>query len=163
MSNAAYVLVVVQSGLLDSVDLFETEEEALKAGQARWQEETGTPSMAEDRHCSEEEQADIEPGYQPEYGGVVRGYVMHWWSEEGNLDIWVVETGEPKAACRELEDLAYIEWARIIYGKQDEIEIDDDAKVSHAHNHDADAPCHNADDHGAYVQAWVWVEAEEEE
>lgn len=61
------------------------------------------------------------------------------------------------------EDLAYIEKARAEYGREGEIEIDDNAVVSHAHNHPPDQPCHDADDHGAYVAAWVWVENEEEE
>ena len=62
-----------------------------------------------------------------------------------------------------ITDKAFRRAAKHYHHDEGNIEIDDDAKVSHAHNHDADAPCHNADDHGAYVQAWVWVEAEEEE
>lgn len=55
------------------------------------------------------------------------------------------------------EHQAYREAARQQYGREGEIEIDDAAEVSHAHDHAPDAPCHSADDEGAYVQAWLWV------
>jgi hypothetical protein len=45
---------------------------------------------------------------------------------------------------------AYRRRAKKMY-KEGELEIDDDAVVSHG------------DDHGAYVQAWIWVEDEDEE
>jgi ATP-dependent protease HslVU (ClpYQ) peptidase subunit len=44
---------------------------------------------------------------------------------------------------------AYRRRAKKLY-KEGELEIDDDAVVSHG------------DDHGAYVMAWVWVEDEDE-
>ena len=49
------------------------------------------------------------------------------------------------------------ELARSQYARDGELEIDDNAEVSYAHNHGADQPCHNADPDGAYVAAWVWV------
>ncbi len=50
------------------------------------------------------------------------------------------------------------ELARSQYAREGEIEIDDDAEVSFAHDHERGEPCHNADPDGAYVQAWVWVD-----
>ncbi len=43
------------------------------------------------------------------------------------------------------------------------IEIDDNAIVSRAHDHAPGAPCHSADEDGAYVAAWVWVTTESRE
>lgn len=60
------------------------------------------------------------------------------------------------------EHKAYREAARKEYGREGALEIDDDALVSHAHDHAPDAPCHSADDEGAYVAAWVWVAKPEE-
>ena len=64
--------------------------------------------------------------------------------------------GNPCPACGEqhklpLED-RYRKRARELYakGSDDNVEIDDDAKVS-------------VSDSGAFVQAWVWVPAETEE
>lgn len=56
-----------------------------------------------------------------------------------------------------MTDEEYIAKARAQYGKDGEIEIDDDAEVSRAHDHAPGAPCHHLDDDGAYVQAWVWI------
>ncbi len=50
------------------------------------------------------------------------------------------------------------ELARSQYAREGEIEIDDDAEVSIAHDHGRGGPCHNADPDGAYVQAWLWVD-----
>ena len=52
------------------------------------------------------------------------------------------------------------ELARTQYEREGEIEIDDDAGVSFAHDHERGEPCHNADPDGAYVQAWLWVDLE---
>lgn len=52
------------------------------------------------------------------------------------------------------------ELARSQYEREGEIEIDDDAEVSFAHDHERGEPCHNADPDGAYVQAWLWVDLE---
>lgn len=56
-----------------------------------------------------------------------------------------------------MTDEQYREAARKQYAKDGEIEIDDGAEVSHAHDHAPEARCHSADDEGAYVQAWLWV------
>ncbi len=53
-----------------------------------------------------------------------------------------------------------VELARSQYAREGEIEIDDDAEVSFAHDHERGEPCHNADPDGAYVQAWLWVDLE---
>jgi hypothetical protein len=66
------------------------------------------------------------------------------------LNIGTADANAPQA--REL--------ARIQYAREGEIEIDDDAEVSFAHDHERGEPCHNADPDGAYVQAWVWVDLE---
>ena len=55
-------------------------------------------------------------------------------------------------------DKEYWQAARNEYGAEGHIEIDDGAQVSRAHEHGPDTPCHSADEDGAYVQAWVWVE-----
>jgi hypothetical protein len=60
-----------------------------------------------------------------------------------------------------MTDEEYRTAAREQYGKDGEIEIDDGAEVTHAHDHAPAAPCHSADDDGAYVQAWVWIANEE--
>ncbi|KKN84392.1 hypothetical protein LCGC14_0288540 [marine sediment metagenome] len=58
-----------------------------------------------------------------------------------------------------MNDEEYRELARSQYAHDGEIEIDSDANVSRAHDHPPEdsARCHNADEDGAYVQAWVWV------
>jgi len=43
-------------------------------------------------------------------------------------------------------DAAYVAAARVLYGVNGEVEVDEGAKVS------------RGDDPGAYVQAWVWVD-----
>ena len=62
------------------------------------------------------------------------------------------------ALARELQEAApgkldawYIEQARDMYQSEGEIEIDEGATISYG------------GDPGAYVQAWVWVDREEEE
>ena len=50
------------------------------------------------------------------------------------------------------------ELARSQYARDGELEIDDNAEVSYAHNHERGEPCHNADPDGAYVAAWVWID-----
>lgn len=46
-----------------------------------------------------------------------------------------------------------------VFDRHSDIEIDEDARVERMHNHrpEDSARCHNADEDGAYVQAWVWV------
>ena len=51
---------------------------------------------------------------------------------------------------RKLSDAEYIEQARQNYGRDGEIEIDDEPVISHG------------EDHGAYVAAWVWVSDEDD-
>jgi hypothetical protein len=49
-----------------------------------------------------------------------------------------------------MTDEEYREKAREQYGKDGEIEIDDDADVSRDERPEVNVP-------GAYVQAWVWI------
>ena len=53
---------------------------------------------------------------------------------------------------KEARDIAFC-------GATFDIEIDEDAHVSRAHDHPPDdsGRCHKADEDGAYVQAWLWV------
>lgn len=60
-----------------------------------------------------------------------------------------------------MTDEEYRSRARKQYARDGEIEIDMGATVSRAHDHppEQSAGCRNADEDGAYVQAWVWVAA----
>ncbi len=58
-------------------------------------------------------------------------------------------------------DRRYREAARFVYAVEGAIEIDNDAMISGAHNHAPDEPCNNADPEGAYVAAWLWVDADD--
>lgn len=89
MTSPTYVLVVVEEGLLESARVFEFSADALKKGHAIWIEETATVSMAEERDVSAAQMEEDEPGYDRKWGGVSRGHVMYWWTDD--LDIWVVE------------------------------------------------------------------------
>ena len=57
-----------------------------------------------------------------------------------------------------MTDEEYRQKARAQYGKDGEIEIDDDADISRDSR--PETPVHLED--GAYVQAWVWVTSEED-
>lgn len=74
-----YVVVSGDSGLLQGLHLLADRDEALVKGRAEFTELSGSPSMEDDE----------EPDYDPEWGGVSRGYVMHWWTDD--CDVWVVE------------------------------------------------------------------------
>ena len=42
-----------------------------------------------------------------------------------------------------------------------DVEVDEDAEVSRAHDHPPGETCGSADEDGAYVQAWIWVPADD--
>lgn len=76
------------------------------------------------------------------------------WAEE-ILDEWILTARDiVKKMDKFPTDEKMVETARRLRGRDGELEIDDDARVSR----DPTNP-----DHGAYVQAWVWVDDEDAE
>lgn len=78
---AITAVIEVGDGLLRDFELFGNEEEALKRGQEMW---------LEHEQPSEGEMMD-DPGFNEEWGGVSRGYRMHWFTDDH--DVWVVTPG----------------------------------------------------------------------
>ena len=62
--------------------------------------------------------------------------------------------------CDAERDTRYRDAARTAYAIEGQLEIDDDAIISGAHNHALNEPCNDADEDGSYVAAWVWIDAE---
>ena len=91
-----YVVIETRSGLLEGVEVFRDREEALRRGQAAWGDaELGPNAEGED--------------IDPQWGGVARGYVMHWFDDD--VDIWVVEAADQGNIERALTALdAIIAW-----------------------------------------------------
>ena len=71
-------VIEVGDGLLREVELFQSKEAALKRGKELWleHERPGEGGMMDD------------PGFDEEWGGVSRGYTMHWFNDEH--DVWVM-------------------------------------------------------------------------
>ncbi len=78
---AIIAVIEVGDGLLRDFELFGNEEEALKRGQEMWleHEQPGESEMMDD------------PGFDEEWGGVSRGYRMHWFNDDH--DVWVLTPG----------------------------------------------------------------------
>jgi hypothetical protein len=76
--SKTYAVVRVESGILEGVTLFEDREEAVAHGYNTFVKVSGDDSLMLDN-------AD----YDPYVRGVVRGYVMHWWTDD--VDVWVTE------------------------------------------------------------------------
>ena len=131
-----YVVVTAQSGIIEGAALFRDGDQADAHARAEWRSMTG----------SDEPDPDSTTG-----------------THDDDNDVWVFEEqlggdarrddGGNAAQIREL--------ARDQFHRDGELEIDDDAIVSFAHEHGPGQPCNNADPDGAYVAAWVWVDLSE--
>ena len=71
-----FVIITVDSGILEDVHILQTRRDALSYGQTRWQVfGRGEGEMRDD------------PGFDTRWGGITRGYVMHWFSDD--TDVWI--------------------------------------------------------------------------
>jgi hypothetical protein len=88
-----FAVVRVESGILEGVTLFEDRKKALECGRDEFERMTGGfISMAMVQDCGAGEMLETEPDYDEEWGGVARGHVMHWLTDD--VDVWVMEPGE---------------------------------------------------------------------
>ncbi len=75
-----FVVIEVSDGLLDNVRVFKGRTTALTAGILAWRY-----SHPPDEECEMKD----DPDYDESWGGVVRGFVMHWFAADE--DVWVQE------------------------------------------------------------------------
>lgn len=85
--SANYLVVEIEGGLLQDVRPFSFSLDALEFARAQWERSTDTSAMHQ--YWSISPDAMDEPGYDPEWGGVQRGWRMHWFNDD--MDIYVVD------------------------------------------------------------------------
>ena len=74
---AITAVIETKAGILEAINLFGNEEEAIQFGRDKWLAEGRDDDLMMD-----------DPGYNAQWGGVSRVYVMHWFTDED--DVWVV-------------------------------------------------------------------------
>ena len=86
-----FVIIEVADGIITAVThpVGFNLEQVLKMGQARWINYSGYDTMHEHRQTTPAELDFTEPGYDEKWGGVSRGFEMHWF--DADHDIYVVE------------------------------------------------------------------------
>ena len=75
-----FVVIEVSDGLLDRVRVFNHASNAKTTGLLAWRY-----SHPPDEECEMKD----DPDYDESWGGVVRGFVMHWFND--SEDIWIQE------------------------------------------------------------------------
>ncbi len=86
-----FIIIEVGEGIVTAVThpVGFNREQVLKMAQARWINYSGYDTMHEARETTASELESFEPGYDEKWGGVSRGWTMHWFNDEH--DIYVVE------------------------------------------------------------------------
>ena len=93
---AITAVIRLDQGILESLHLFEDRKEALRFGQAQFEELTGGKStLAQAHDITASEMLEDEPDYDARWGGIARGYIMHWSTDDD--DVWVAEPEETGA------------------------------------------------------------------
>ena len=77
---AITAVIETKAGILQAINLFGNEEEAVRFGRDQWLAEGRDDSLMMDN-----------PDYDKTWGGVRRGYAMHWFTDHS--DVWVVTPG----------------------------------------------------------------------
>jgi hypothetical protein len=96
-------VVVIDGGLLETVTYFGDDElAALTFGRTQWRRGTDTDSMHEYREISVEAMLQDDHDYNEMWGGVVRGYIMHW--EKDDLEVIVTQAEEWRPDAKEGSD-----------------------------------------------------------